>query len=218
MSRAQDSITVDDIRRLLGLAYGTSSTPHPFRSRFPQELLPDPPRKAAVLIPILLQTGDWHILFTRRTASLPEHSGQVAFPGGRSDFDDEQPEVTALREAEEEINLKPQDVNVLGRLNAIHTISNYLVTPVAGLIPWPYRLNLAPDEVSKVFTIPLEWLADPHNHAIQMRELPKPFPPVPVVYFEQYDGELLWGVSAEIMLIFLHAINLIEEIEVDSYR
>lgn len=166
------------------------------------------PLDAAVLVPVLKKGRDWHVLFTRRTSSLPEHSGQVAFPGGRSDPGDTSPEMTALREAEEEIRLLPGDVKLLGRLNQLRTISNYCVFPVVGCIPWPYDFILAKEEVSRVFTIPLKWLADPENHQIHYRELPEPYPPAPVIYFDLYDDELLWGVSAEITLNFLESLQL----------
>ena len=179
-----------------------------YNPRFPPELFTDFPQYAAVLVPMLKITGEWHILFTRRTSSLPEHSGQVAFPGGRVDPEDDTPEETALREAQEEINLAPQDVRVLGRLRELRTITNYCVQPIVGRIPWPYEYKLAKEEVSRVFTIPLEWLADPDNHEVQYRELPEPYSPVPVIYFDQYDGELLWGVSAEITLNFLESLQL----------
>ena len=179
-----------------------------YHPRSPPELFNDFPQYAAVLVPMLKITGEWHILFTRRTSSLPEHSGQVAFPGGRVDPEDDTPEETALREAQEEINLAPQDVQVLGRLRELRTISNYCVQPIVGRIPWPYEFKLAKEEVSRVFTIPLEWLADPDNHEVQYRELPEPYSPVPVIYFDQYDGELLWGVSAEITLNFLESLQL----------
>ncbi len=180
-----------------------------FNSRYPPEFFNEYPRNAAVLIPVLKQDHIWHILFTRRTSSLPEHSGQVAFPGGRADPDDNSPEITALREAQEEINLSPTDVRILGRLQEIRTISNYCVMPVVGRIPWPYEFKLATEEVSRVFTIPLEWLADLKHHEIRYRELPSPHSPVPVIYFNHYDGELLWGISAEITLIFLETLQLI---------
>jgi hypothetical protein len=77
-----------------------------------------------------------------------------------------------------------------------------------GKIPWPYDIVLEKEEVSRVFTIPLEWLADPSNRRIQYRELPDPHSPIPVIYFDRYDGELLWGVSAEITLNFLESLQI----------
>jgi 8-oxo-dGTP pyrophosphatase MutT (NUDIX family) len=177
--------------------------------RFPPEIFHGSPQSAAVLVPLLRNEDRWEILFTRRTATLPEHSGQVAFPGGRAESDDPSPEVTALRETEEEINLSPADVQVLGRLEELHTISNYCVIPVIGRIPWPYNFRLAREEVSRIFTIPIEWLADPSNHKVQFRDLPPPYPPAPVIYFNYYDSELLWGISAEITLNLLKSLQLL---------
>lgn len=173
-------------------------------SAFPPEMWSEPPRPAAVLIPLLKNDGSWQILYTRRTPTLAEHSGQVAFPGGRSDPDDPGPEATALREAQEEIGLDPADVRLLGRMHPLQTISNYRVTPVVGCIPWPYPFRLAEDEVSRIFTIPLEWLADPQNWEERERQLPAPYVPVGVIYFRPYDGELLWGISAALTLQFLN--------------
>jgi 8-oxo-dGTP pyrophosphatase MutT (NUDIX family) len=170
---------------------------------FPAEFWPEPPRPAAVLIPLLQLDGAWNILYTRRTPALVEHSGQVAFPGGRADLDDPDPETTALREAQEEIGLNPDDVRLLGRMGEFHTISNYRVTPVVGRIPWPYPFRLASEEVSRVFIIPLAWLADPQNWEERQRPLPPPYAPVSVIYFNLYDGELLWGISAALTLKFL---------------
>jgi 8-oxo-dGTP pyrophosphatase MutT (NUDIX family) len=176
---------------------------------FPHELLHGDTRPAAVLIPFLQRENEWHILFTRRTDSLPEHSGQVAFPGGRTDPQDASPEVTALREAHEEINLNPNDVQILGNLQRMPTISNYCVTPIVGLIPWPYEFTLKIEEVSRIFTIPLEWLSNPSNHKIEERVLPPPYDPIPVVYFNEFNGELLWGVSARITLNLLEILHLL---------
>jgi 8-oxo-dGTP pyrophosphatase MutT (NUDIX family) len=202
-------LTREAISGLLNKALHVPPSKYHEAIRFPEGLLPEPPRKAAVLVPFLIKDNSWHILFTRRTASLPEHSDQVAFPGGRSEPTDVSPAQTALREAQEEINLNAKHVLLLGQLKEIRTITNYCVTPVVGEIPWPYEFQLATEEVSRVFTIPLDWLADPANHSIQFHELPPPYSPVPVIYFEKYDGELLWGVSAHIMLDLLEALEVI---------
>jgi 8-oxo-dGTP pyrophosphatase MutT (NUDIX family) len=165
-------------------------------------------RSAAVLIPLLQKRNTWHVLFTRRNAFLAEHSGQVAFPGGQSDINDQTPEQTALREALEEIGLQPRDVHLVGRLPIYLTITNFLVTPIVGIIPWPYPFTPKVDEVSRIFTIPLYWLAKPTNHELHQRDLPAPHRPVSVVYFKLYDGELLWGASARFTLALLNALQL----------
>lgn len=209
MTSKINTLTEIEISERLAKALSEETESQTYNPRFPSDLFQNPPLDAAVLIPLLIKENEWHILYTRRTSSLPEHSGQVAFPGGRSDPGDTSPEITALREAQEETNLSPSDVTILGRLHQLRTISNYCVFPVVGRIPWPYEFLLAREEVSRIFTIPLEWLADPNNHKVQMRELPSPHSPVPVIYFDRYDGELLWGISAQITINFLDSLYLI---------
>jgi 8-oxo-dGTP pyrophosphatase MutT (NUDIX family) len=199
-------LTEEEIAIRLDEAASSICTPEAPHSDFPLELLQrggEAPRPAAVLIPLFKFEEKWHLLFTRRTDSLPDHSGQVAFPGGRMDPEDATPEETALREAEEEIGLDPAWVRLLGRIDSFITITNYCVTPVVGIIPWPIQMRPAQAEVSRVFTIPLAWLADENNVEIIQRVLPEPFTPVPVIYFKKYDGEILWGVSAQITLNLL---------------
>ena len=199
-----DDLTEGQISELLAKAQE-----NPNEYSYPAELFADNPKSAAVLIPFLRQKNAWQILFTRRTDTLPEHSGQVAFPGGRADPGDTTPEATALREAYEEIDLKPEDVEILGKLNSLPTVSNYCVTPVVGKIPWPYTFKIEKNEVSRVFRIPLNWLADPKNHELRLREVPQINAPIRVIYFKAYQGELLWGVSAQIMLNLLKALDLV---------
>src|SRR5512147_1452782 len=93
---------------------------------------------AAVLVPLLPVDGVLHVLFTRRAASLPHHQGQVAFPGGTMHPEDADLEATALREADEEVGLRPADVQLLGRLDDIETLgSRFRITPVVGVTPHP---------------------------------------------------------------------------------
>ncbi len=201
-------LTEEEIARRL--AEAQLAEPGPLHSEFPYPagLLQGEARPAAVLIPFLKKDGEWHLLFTRRNANLPEHSGQVAFPGGRSDPGDTGPEQTALREAHEEIGLAPSDVRLLGRLREFITITNYRVTPIVGVISWPYPFRLETDEVSRVFTIPLYWLADPGNWEERKRALPTPSSYISVIYYHPYDGELLWGASARFTLTLLEVLNL----------
>ncbi len=169
----------------------------------------DPPQSAAVLIPLLCAEGGWELLFIRRTLHPKDrHGGQVAFPGGRCDPEDPDADKTALREAHEEVGLNPEDVRILGRLRDMLTITNYRVTPVVGAIPWPYDLRPQPIEVSRIFTIPLEWLADPAHRQIQRHRLQQRGKPFPVIHFQPYDGEILWGASARMTMLLLEALGL----------
>jgi 8-oxo-dGTP pyrophosphatase MutT (NUDIX family) len=172
-------------------------------------------KPASVLIPILNVavnelTPEWHLLFTKRTNYVADHKGQVSFPGGRADPSDITPETTALREAHEEIGLKYEDVHIIGKLAPIITITNYLVTPVIGIIPYPYAFTLEPEEVSRVFSIPLGWLADSTNYEIKTRSDTRDerFAHFRnVIYFKPYQGEILWGVTAEITVRFLKKLH-----------
>jgi 8-oxo-dGTP pyrophosphatase MutT (NUDIX family) len=174
---------------------------------YPPGFLKGELRPAAVLIPLLLKDGDWHVLYIRRTTNSNDpHGGQVAFPGGAANPDDSDAETTAMREAQEEIGLLPSDVRIVGRLVDFVTITSYKVTPVVGIIPWPYPLVLQADEVSRAFIVPLQWLADPSNHSEEERSLPPPFSPIPVIYYKPFDGETLWGASARFTLELVNSL------------
>jgi len=165
-------------------------------------------RKAAVLVPIFRDRDEWHILFIRRSQSVQDHKGQVAFPGGTVESKDKSLEMTALREAKEEIGLIPSDVEVLGFLRDFPTITNYLITPVVGYISWPVTLSLHHAEVEKVFSIPISWLADPSH----WEERPRKFPGgqmETVIYFQLYEGEQLWGATARMTLNLLRTLEIV---------
>lgn len=167
---------------------------------------PDIPLKcAAVLVPLTYFQDEWHVLFTRRTDRVESHKGQVSFPGGACDEGETTPEQTALREAEEEIGVRPGDVRVLGRLSQLITISSFRVTPVVGIIPWPYTFKVAGVEVARVFTIPLLWLANRHNYwEFSMRESDRS-----LIAYHPYDGELLWGATARMTVTFLKILEIL---------
>ena len=185
-------LTGDEITRRLA-----SASDIPLDGPYPEGLLKPNLRTAAVLIPLAWVDNAWQLVLIRRAEHSEDmHSGQVAFPGGGSHPTDPDPQTTALREAYEEIGLMPTDVQIVGKLNSFVTISSYIVTPIVGIIPWPYEFTLASDEVSRVFTIPLEWLADNDNFEVRQREFPFPYPPISVIYYKTYDGEVLWGASA----------------------
>lgn len=201
------ALSETEIARRLQLADQTPGALDYPEREYIQELAPRPLRPAAVLVPMLQQKGDWHILYTRRVDGLPEHSGQVAFPGGRMDPGDPTPEAAALREAEEEIGLPAANVRILGRLGDYPTISAYCVTPIVAAVSWPFKPRLQPTEVSRLFTIPLHWLAQPENFTERRRQVPVPHAPIQVIYYEPYDGEVLWGASARITQALIHILQ-----------
>jgi 8-oxo-dGTP pyrophosphatase MutT (NUDIX family) len=162
-------------------------------------------RRAAVLIPLAAFRGEWLLLYTRRTDTLENHKGQVSFPGGQCDESDDSMETTALREAEEEMGIRPSDVRVLGRVNDVATITGFRVTPVVGVIPFPYAFRVSTVEVGRVFTIPMKWLAN-RNH---YWEFLHPEAKYRLVAYQPYDGELLWGATARMTLEFLRTIEML---------
>jgi len=156
--------------------------------------------KAAVLIPMFRKDDAWHLLYIRRaTVEGDFHSGQVAFPGGAVEDQDIDLEDTVLRETYEEIGIPPEKIRIIGRLRSHITISSFIITPIAAIIPAENNIKLSEDEVKHVFSIPLKWLADPDNSYLKDRPLPDGST-VQVRYFNQYDGEVLWGATARITL------------------
>jgi len=158
---------------------------------------------AAVLVPLVWQDGEWHLLYTRRTDTVESHKGQVSFPGGACDEGETTPEQTALREADEEIGLKPNDVTVLGRLSDMITVSYFQVTPVVGVVKWPTVFQVGEAEVARVFTIPLGWLANPSNRW----QFERPDSRRGLIAYHPYDGELLWGATARMTVDFLNTLG-----------
>jgi 8-oxo-dGTP pyrophosphatase MutT (NUDIX family) len=160
-------------------------------------------RCAAVLVPLVWQGEEWHLLYTRRTDTVESHKGQVSFPGGACNDGETTPEQTALREANEEIGLNPSDVKVLGRLSDLITISYFQVTPVVGVAKWPAVFQVGEEEVARVFTIPLGWLANPSNRwQFEQSDSRRG-----LIAYHPYDGELLWGATARMTVDFLKVLG-----------
>jgi 8-oxo-dGTP pyrophosphatase MutT (NUDIX family) len=162
---------------------------------------------AAILIPLYRERDIWHLLFTRRTDIVDSHKGQVSFPGGLIEPQDQTPVLAALREAEEELSLRRQDVRVLGAMDTHLTVTNFAISPVVGIIPWPYPLQINEAEVALAFGVPLTWLADPANIQAEHQITHRSGTDLTVYYFKPYNGEVIWGATARITLDFIHILT-----------
>ena len=153
-------------------------TPQALRQRFAQQRVWQPehagdgerfkpvrePASAAVLVPLVQRPSGLQVLLTQRTNHLRDHAGQISFPGGRTEPEDGGPEATALREAHEEVGLAAEHVQVIGRMPHYTTVTNFVVTPVVGLVDPHFTLNLDSFEVAEAFEVPLAFLMNPANH------------------------------------------------------
>ncbi|WP_019905237.1 CoA pyrophosphatase [Methylobacterium sp. 77] len=155
-----------------------------------------PHRPAAVLVPVFVRDSELSVLFTVRASHLRDHSGQIAFPGGKIEPDDRSPADAALREAEEEIGLRATDIRILGYLDAYLSATGFLVMPVVGLCDADARLELDPGEVEEVFEVPLARLMDPVRRRLGVgvwQDRPRRYYAIP------FGERMIWGVTAGIV-------------------
>jgi 8-oxo-dGTP pyrophosphatase MutT (NUDIX family) len=156
---------------------------------------PREPKHAAVLVPVVTYANEPALILTERSTSLRQHSGQIAFPGGRVDGD-ESVLTAAYREAEEEIGLDRSVVRPVGYLDPYLSTTGYLIMPVVGLVPPAYSLSLNPNEVADAFEVPLGFLMDPLRHEMQTREWRGK---LRRYYAMPYGERYIWGVTAGII-------------------
>lgn len=159
-------------------------------------LPPSPLTEAAVLAGLVPRAGGTQVLLTRRTETLRHHGGQVGFPGGRIETDDHDPVAAAIRESDEEIALKRDQVQVLGYLDPFVTITGFRVMPVVAVIDPAFVPRPQPSEVAEVFEVPLDYLMDRGNlrsveieHAGRIRH----------VLEYAWPGQRIWGATAAIL-------------------
>lgn len=149
-------------------------------------------RPAAVLIAVI---GD-RLILTKRASHLKHHPGQIAFPGGKVDDTDASPEAAALREAQEEIGLSPESVDILGRLPVHETVTGFTITPILGVVRGSFDPIPEAGEVEEVFTVPLAHVLNPGRFAVERRRWRGEWRRFYTVPFGPY---YIWGATARIL-------------------
>lgn len=157
-------------------------------------------REAAVLAPVIDREGEPHLLFTKRADHLGEHPGQMSFPGGGREPHDESLVATATREANEEIGLRPDEVEIVGQLDDLQTVTRYSVTPFVSRVP---DREYEPDEreVAEIAVLPVTGLLDPNNYEHELRDHPE-VGEILVHYFH-VDGYTVWGATGRMLVQLL---------------
>lgn len=156
-------------------------------------------RRACVLIPLIRKNGGWSMLFTRRSQNLAAHSGQISFPGGALEGG-ESLEEAAMREAFEEVGIRPATVELIGRLDDVVTHSGFLVAPFVGIVHEPFEYVIEAAEVDEAFEVPIEALLDlanPEVRYVPFRDSQYP------AYFYHYGPYEIWGLTGRIVKAML---------------
>lgn len=167
-------------------------------------LLTQPLRRAAVLIPIIDYPGRPAVLLTRRTEALRQHAGQISFPGGALEEQDEGPLAAALRETREETGMDTGDLEVLGFLDTYLTITSFAITPVVARVPPGKTLRADPTEVAEIFEVPLDFVLDESNlrrHVGRRGDLRVRYYSIP------YEDKDIWGATAGMIVNLSSKLN-----------
>jgi len=156
--------------------------------------------RAAVLCPLYIEDATLKMLFIKRSQTVRNHKGEISFPGGVKDLQDNSLITTCIRETDEEIGVSKQDITIFGTLDEVNTSTGFLVTPFVGMIPHPYSFKLSLDEVDSLIGLAVNDFLEPENE-------------IDFFYFNgrqlspqrafRIDGHTIWGATAKIMEQFL---------------
>jgi 8-oxo-dGTP pyrophosphatase MutT (NUDIX family) len=162
--------------------------------------------RAAVLLPLYERDGEVHVLFTRRSELVEHHKGQISFPGGAHDASDRDLSHTATRETWEEIGVDEGHIELIGQLDEMITVSDFLVRPFVGRItmPGPYPFSHSEIEVAEILEVPLAHLQDPTNTVAELRNYQGR---EVMMYSYAWREHLIWGATARILRQFLELIG-----------
>ncbi len=152
------------------------------------------------------QNDQLQVLFTHRTNSVRTHKDQVSLPGGVIEKNDADLIQTAIRETEEEVGINIKRAEIIGTLPPVESISNYLVQPYISYKKEIKKISINEKEVGSVFNIPLDWILDRANWELKKYRSSDKKERM-VIFFKPFDGEVVWGITAQIMVNFAIALN-----------
>jgi 8-oxo-dGTP pyrophosphatase MutT (NUDIX family) len=164
----------------------------------------DQDREAAVIVPVIERGDDPHLLFTKRADHLPDHPGQMSFPGGGHESEDRDLAATALREANEEVGMAADEIQCVGRLDDIRTVTRYSVRPFVARVP-DREYVPCDEEVAEVAVLPLAGLTDLDNYESERRD--HPYYGDIRLHFFYVDGYTVWGATGRILVQFLQLVT-----------
>jgi 8-oxo-dGTP pyrophosphatase MutT (NUDIX family) len=188
----------------------TALPPLPARLQRLEQALVERPRirldaadsiRCAVLLPIVLGDEGDGVLYTLRSEALPNHRGQVSFPGGKHSAQDRGLQETALRESFEEVGLANSDVRILGALDDVYTLATrYRITPYVGVLRAGVQLTANPGEVAEIFTVAIDRLGDPAHHGTTTKRIGEQDIELPAIHAGPHE---IWGATHRITLDFV---------------
>jgi 8-oxo-dGTP pyrophosphatase MutT (NUDIX family) len=152
--------------------------------------------RASVVMPLYRDGEDYFLILTRRTSLVKSHPGEISFPGGMFESVDGDSKTTALRECWEEIGVKQEHIDVIGRLDDERTLTGFVITPFIGIIPFPYPFRLSESEVAYLIHLPLKFLAGAEP-VIEQVEYGGEVKGIHALY---YRGERIWGATCRLLL------------------
>jgi len=161
--------------------------------------------QASVLLPLFIKDGHYWLLLMRRANTVEYHKGEVSFPGGVVDEKDDNLESTAKRETFEEIGMREEDIEILGQLDDMTTItSQFIVHPFVGTVPFPYEFNINRSEVDHLIEVPLQFFLDPSQpRAFSIHYKGETFETPAFIY----KGAVIWGATERILENFISLIR-----------
>ena len=159
---------------------------------------------AGVMVLVFSKNGEYCVLLQKRSIKVDSHKGEISFPGGKRDPEDETLLDTALRETHEEMGIDPRHIEVFGALDQTATTTGFCTSPFAGTIPYPYEFSPQEEEVAEVLEVPVSSLLDSANRRDEIRVAAGDLEYAPVF---AYDGHIIFGATARILQRFLEMLE-----------